>query len=445
MGALRSELSGDALSPLHLKKKMRKSAAAPSFAKTVLVVDTDAGFAETRQFLGGLGFDVLPYQGHVSPEVCTIALINPEVDPDLKICKLLSEQCKVLLTTNKRDFQFKIEAVRMGAKGLLSYPLDAVEVFSSLEDTRKTDLADARVLLIDDDELTASVYAMALEECGLRVAVLVNPLHAEAAIREFRPDLMIMDIDMPQASGLDVARAIRLDPANISLPILFLSAINKKDLQQQAREIGGDDFIKKPVDIGYLVKMVRMRASRAVELRQIMDRDGLTGLINHVSFKERLAAELNRSNRTNADFTVALLDLDHFKAINDTYGHQTGDQVIQTFATQLKSSLRNVDIIGRYGGEEFAIILLDALPEQAEKTINRIRREFERVEFSHKNTAFNVTFSCGLSGRQDAGSCEELLALADAALYDAKRAGRNCVVRHEAEGRENRDPVSLKR
>ncbi|MBN9669769.1 diguanylate cyclase [Roseibium aggregatum] len=400
--------------------------------KTILVADTGEGFVETSQLLGGFGFSVLCPEDCSDPASCTVAFVNPDLDGGLDLCKSLSADCKVFLTTNNRDFEFKIEAVRMGAQGLLSRPLNAVEVFSSLEETRKDELPDARVLIVDDDDLTATVYAMALEECGLRVAVLNNPLHAETAIDEFRPDLLIMDIEMPEANGLDVARAIRLDPAHTSLPILFLSAVMKKGLQQKAREIGGDDFIRKPVDIGYLVKMVRMRAARSVELRQIMVRDGLTGLINHVSFKEKLATEINRSARTKAPFSVALIDLDHFKSINDTYGHQTGDKVLQTFATLLKSSLRNVDIIGRYGGEEFGVILLDANPDQAATTMDRIRREFERVNFTHANKRFHVTFSCGLAGSDDGGNCEMLLALADTALYEAKARGRNRITRFDS-------------
>ncbi|WP_269585280.1 GGDEF domain-containing protein [Roseibium sp. Sym1] len=400
--------------------------------RTVVVLDTAEEYLKISRLLGGLGFNVVALKECEHPADCTVALVNPECDPDLEACRALSASCKVLLTTNEREFGFKIRAVHNGAQGLLSRPLMAVDVFSSLEETRESDVADARILIIDDDELTASVYAMALEECALRVAVIANPLQAEAAIAEFRPDLVIMDIDMPEANGLDVAKAIRLDPAHTSLPILFLSSINRKDVQEEARAVGGDDFIRKPVDIGYLVKLVRMRAARAVELRQIMVRDGLTGLLNHVSFKEKLTSELNRSARTRDPFTVALLDLDHFKSVNDSHGHQAGDSVIQTFATLLKSSLRNIDVIGRYGGEEFAVLLLGADPAQAETTMDRIREEFERIEFAAGEETFHVTFSCGLAGSGEATGGEALLTLADTALYEAKAGGRNRIRRHAA-------------
>ncbi|WP_133192750.1 diguanylate cyclase [Labrenzia sp. 011] len=395
--------------------------------RKVVVLDSDENLEHITHILKEFGLVAVPYTESFPPETAIVALINPEKDPHLEICKSLSTGCKVLLTTGERAFEFKIKAVHMGASGLLSLPVNAVEVLSNLEDTRKSEMPDARVLIIDDDELTASVYALALEECGLRVAVIDDPLRAEATIEDFRPDLVIMDIDMPQANGIDVAQAIRLDPAHTSLPILFLSSIYQKDIQDLARKIGGDDFIKKPVDVGYLVKMVRMRAVRAVELRQIIVRDGLTGLLNHVAFKERLTGELNRSKRTMSTFTVALIDLDHFKTVNDTYGHQIGDTVIQSFATLLKNSFRNIDIIARYGGEEFAIILVDATPEQSEKIIDRIRSAFERIEFNASGRKFNVTFSCGLAGSEDNTSEEGLLTEADIALYQAKSYGRNCV------------------
>jgi diguanylate cyclase (GGDEF)-like protein len=395
--------------------------------KSIVLVETKENFAQTSRLLGDLGFNVETPETCQNPSLCPLALVNPEADPGLDACLSLSAHCKVMLVTNNRDFQFKIEAVHKGATGLMSFPLNAVEVLSSLEEDQKDNAHKARILIIDDDELTSSVYALALEECGLRVIVLSNPLQAEKAISEFRPDLILLDIDMPQANGLDVARAIRLDPQYTSLPILFLSSVSDKLVQDQARQVGGDDFIKKPVDIGYLVKMVRMRAERSIELRQIMVRDGLTGLLNHVSFKEKLAAELQRSARSNKAFAVALLDLDHFKTINDCYGHQVGDTVIQTFASHLKCSLRNIDVVGRYGGEEFAVILLDADVQQACRIFDRIRAEFESIEFHGGEKSFGVTFSCGVVGSiADCGS-EALLTLADLALYEAKASGRNQV------------------
>lgn len=403
--------------------------------KSAIVIDTPAGFADISRLLGGLGFNILAPEDVDRPVTCSLALINPECDPELEKSLQLSARCKVLLTTNETGFAFKIRAVKNGVQGMLPRPLNAVDVIACLEEERKSDVAEARVLIIDDDDLTASVYAMALEECALRVSVLSNPLQAEAAISEFRPDLVIMDIDMPEANGLDVARAIRLDPRHTSLPILFLSSISRKDIQDEARAIGGDDFIRKPVDIGYLAKLVRMRAARAVELRQIMARDGLTGLLNHVSFKEKLAAELKRTERSGDDFSVALLDLDHFKSINDRHGHQVGDSVIQTFATHLKSSLRTVDAVGRYGGEEFAVILLGADPDQAEVTMDRIRQEFEQIAFSAGDKTFHVTFSCGLAGSVEAGSSEALLTLADTALYEAKAGGRNRIYKSRSRRR----------
>ncbi|WP_417712552.1 diguanylate cyclase [Roseibium aggregatum] len=396
-------------------------------SRTIVLLDTEDTMKESRRILSEVGLTVISPSECRDAGTCAAALINPDADPDFTVCRSLSENCRVLLISNNREFAFKIKAVRMGAAGLVSSPLNAVEVLSSLEVTHRSDVPDARVLIIDDDELTSSVYALALEECGLRVAVLPNPLQVEAAITEFGPDLLIMDIDMPQASGLDVARAIRLDQQYTSLPILFLSSVSNKEIQDLARHVGGDDFIKKPVDVGYLVKLVRMRAERAVDLRQIMARDGLTGLLNHVNFKEKLETELHRSARSGSTFSVALLDLDHFKSVNDTYGHQVGDTVIQTFASHLKCSLRNIDIVGRYGGEEFAVVLLDAGPGQAAIIFDRIRKEFERIEFRSAEAAFHVTFSCGVVGSDAGRSGEALLSHADLALYEAKENGRNRV------------------
>jgi len=424
------EISGSGERPCLLPKGPSPAKRTEIVNKSAIVLDTPAEFSKSSKLLGELGFNVLGLEDVERAVSCTVALINPECDPGLAMCRKLSNSCRVLLATNESGFEYKIKAVRNGAQGLLPRPLKAVDLIACLEESRKSDVAEARILIVDDDDLTASVYAMAFEECALRVAVLSNPLQAENAIAEFRPDLVIMDIDMPEANGLDVARALRLDPRHTSLPILFLSSMGQKEVQDEARAIGGDDFIRKPVDIGYLTKLVRMRAARSVELRQIMVRDGLTGLLNHVSFKEKLAAELKRTERTGNVFSVALLDLDHFKSINDCHGHQVGDSVLQTFATLLKSALRTIDVLGRYGGEEFAVVLIGADPDQAEATMDRIRREFERIAFPAGSENFHVTFSCGIAGSASADSSEALLTLADAALYDAKAGGRNRIQRH---------------
>ncbi|WP_417691511.1 diguanylate cyclase [Roseibium sp.] len=393
-------------------------------------METAAEFATTRKLLTSLGFGVINGAKAAGASDCALSLINFAADPDLSACRALSKTSKILIRANDTSFEFKLKAADAGVSYLLKSPLDVAELAGCLTDVKASENPDAKILIVDDDDLAAEFHALALESVGFRVTTLNNPLQTQETIDQVSPDLVIMDVDMPEANGLEVARALRLERAYLSLPILFLSAEKNKDVQTKAREIGGDDFIGKPVDLGYLIKLIRMRVARALDLRQVMERDSLTGLLNHVNFKERLSTELKRSQRTGAFYAVALIDLDHFKSVNDTHGHQAGDQVIKTFANFLNSSVRSVDIIGRYGGEEFAVVFLDTTPDMAAKILDGIRSKFSEIGFSAASGDYSVTFSAGISGSMDAETMEEIIELADKALYEAKRRGRDRIALH---------------
>jgi diguanylate cyclase (GGDEF)-like protein len=214
----------------------------------------------------------------------------------------------------------------------------------------------------------------------------------------------------------------------LSLPIVFLSAERNARRQFEARQLGGDDFIVKPVQLQQLVALVRMRAERAVALRSMMERDSLTGLFNHGRFKERLNHELERCRRSGVELSLVMIDLDKFKSINDTYGHVAGDRVIRAMAHTLTMGLRRIDIVGRLGGEEFGVLLLDTATCAAALVIDKPRARFSEIAFESAGRSFSVTFSAGLSGRRDHGQMNSLLESADAALYAAKRAGRDRIV-----------------
>jgi diguanylate cyclase (GGDEF)-like protein len=234
-----------------------------------------------------------------------------------------------------------------------------------------------------------------------------------------------MDMYMPAGTGLELAAVIRQQPIYISTPIVFLSA--ETDLQKhlQAMQLGADDFLTKPILGGHLVSVVTARVQRSRILRSYIERDSLTGLYNHSRIKEQLELEIIGARRKNSTLVFAMLDIDHFKRVNDTYGHHIGDRVIKNLSRFLLNKLRRTDFIGRYGGEEFAIILPDTSEENSLKVLNRIREDF--VKFPHyvQDTQFYTTFSCGLASFARYRDGTSLSRAADQALYEAKRAGRN--------------------
>jgi diguanylate cyclase (GGDEF)-like protein len=164
----------------------------------------------------------------------------------------------------------------------------------------------------------------------------------------------------------------------------------------------------------------------------LIERDGLTGLIDHQRLIERIGQELSRSRRTGAECTLAMLDLDHFKQVNDTWGHQAGDLVLRRLANALTGWLRQSDVVGRYGGEEFAVLLLDTTPEQAAPVIDAFRRNFAALDIVVPGGTLSATFSAGLAGSRLATDTSALVSAADAALYRAKSEGRDRVVIAEA-------------
>ena len=283
-------------------------------------------------------------------------------------------------------------------------------------------------MVIDDDEILAATYALALENAGMRVLVETDAAGALLKIMTTQIDLILLDIHMPGVTGVELAAAVRQLRRFLPIPIVFLSVERDPVRQIEARRLGGDDFVSKPVDLRSLVSLVQMRADRAVALRNMMDRDSLTGLLNHGSFVDRLHHEMARCRRTGDELSLVFVDLDRFKNINDTYGHIFGDRVLQTLARVLTVGLRKADVVGRYGGEEFALLLLGASPEGACIAVDKVRRQFSQIEFRAKDSTFFVTFSAGVSGSRKCQTAEELISAADFNMYRAKATGRNRIV-----------------
>jgi diguanylate cyclase (GGDEF)-like protein len=213
----------------------------------------------------------------------------------------------------------------------------------------------------------------------------------------------------------------------LSIPIVFLSAESDVGRQREAMSLGGDEFLHKPIEPEHLISAVRSRVIRYRALRALMVRDSLTGLLNHTSYKERLRAEVSRAKRQNKRLSVAIIDIDHFKNVNDTYGHPAGDRVIKNLSRLLKQRLRGADVIGRYGGEEFALALPDTPIEIAVNVINGLRVSFAAIEQHAGNAIFHNTFSAGVTQLPGLMEAEALIKAADVALYASKHSGRNQV------------------
>ena len=290
----------------------------------------------------------------------------------------------------------------------------------------------SRVLVIDDDPFSARLVDNVLRSAGFASSYCCEPARAFEIIAAEQPDLVILDVVMPGVDGFDLCRRIRANPGLQLTPIIFVT--RKGDVEQRVRglQVGGNDYVAKPFEPQELVARVRSHLQRLHELREMAIRDGLTRCYNNKYFKLRIEQELTRARRYGAELTLGMLDIDHFKRVNDTFGHPAGDAVLAHLASLLTASVRSSDVVARFGGEEFGFLLIEsAVPESAIIT-NRLRERIAKHEFhipslSGSDLVISCTVSIGLANFIPGDSPAQLLARADAALLAAKQGGRNQV------------------
>jgi len=299
---------------------------------------------------------------------------------------------------------------------------DAAGTRLSLEDVP------SRVLVIDDDLVSARATEGVLRAAGFLTASCCDPADAYEAILRESPDLIILDVLLGDLDGFDVCRRVRSNPALQLVPIIFVT--RRGDVEQRVRglQVGGNDYLAKPFDPPELVARVRSHLSRLSVLREMAIRDGLTRCYNHKYFKMRLEQEIVRARRYGSALCLGLLDVDHFKQVNDTHGHPSGDAVLAHLASLLIASVRSSDIVARYGGEEFAFVLVEAGAQEAAIVAERMRARVEGHEFEVPGGArLRATASIGLAEAQAKETAAGLVQRADAVLYEAKAQGRNRV------------------
>jgi diguanylate cyclase (GGDEF)-like protein len=341
----------------------------------------------------------------------------------------LEQKLPVLFFSHEEtDTPRRLAAVRAGGEEFFSGTLDASRLLEKIEElTRTAHYEPYRVLIVDDSRAQATHTERVLNSAGVVTRTLTEPIKAMAHLAEFQPDLIILDMYMPECIGTELAKVIRQHERYVSVPIIYLSAEDDLDKQLDAMSEGGDDFLTKPIKPRHLIATVRTRAARARSLKARMVRDSLTGLFNHTHTLQLLEDAGSRARRDGRPLSFAMLDIDHFKKVNDTYGHPMGDRVIKSLALFLKQRLRKTDHIGRYGGEEFAVVLPDTGAEAAVRVLEDIRRRFAEINFPAQPHDLSCTFSCGIAELHEGMDVNTLSMRADQALYRAKHGGRNRV------------------
>ena len=287
-----------------------------------------------------------------------------------------------------------------------------------------------KVLMIDDSPDALAVAEARLTKEHLDIVCADGGISGlEAAHRE-KPDLILLDVDMPDMSGFEVCRALKADAELCMIPVLFLSSVITPEDKVQGLDLGAVDYVAKPFDAFELRARVRA-ALRTKHLQDLLIEhahiDPLTGLPNRRALMERLQCEWARIQRHGGEMAFIMADLDHFKNVNDLYGHHVGDKILQETARAIVDQCRENDLPARYGGEEFSIVVPNEAAASAVHLAERCRQKISECCVVVRNETVQITASFGVSDSRGASSIEDMMRRADEALYWSKQAGRNQV------------------
>lgn len=287
-----------------------------------------------------------------------------------------------------------------------------------------------RILIIDDDPVALEIAKARLSKENHEICCAETGNAGLELARQINPDIILLDLDMPDMSGFDVCRIIKADSDLCMIPILFLSGSSAAEDKVHGLDLGAVDYVTKPFDAFELRARVRA-ALRTKHLQDLLIEhahvDPLTGLPNRRALMERMQAEWARTARHGGSLAVIMADLDHFKQINDTYGHHVGDKVLQVVSAAIARECREIDLPTRYGGEEFAIVVPNESASGALVLAERCRREIEKSCVVVKNGTIRPTASFGVADSQNEATPDGILHAADEAMYRAKQSGRNRV------------------
>jgi two-component system cell cycle response regulator len=404
-----------------------------------------------------------------APDIILLDIMMPGMD-GFEVCERLKADPKtsyipVVMITALTDTKDRVRGLEAGADDFLSKPVNDVALFARVRSLTRLkvmmdelrvrhattgqlefsesggdDAAEGHILLVEDHDLMAGKITEHLDEAGHQVSRAVSGAEALERSEAADLDLIIVSLRLAGEDGLRLCSQFRSHDATRHVPILLL--INEGDLQELAKglDLGVTDYLIRPIDKNELLARVRTQIRRRRyhdKLRSMLDKsvslaytDPLTGIYNRRYMDSHLDRKIMEIGETNKPVSVMMLDIDHFKQVNDTYGHGAGDEVLKGLAERVVGGIRDFDLLARYGGEEIVVIRPSTPADNALMVAERLRKRLEREPFavSDSDEPLAVTASIGVATTLDANeTAEALLARADKALYQAKNAGRNQV------------------
>lgn len=416
----------------------------PQASNTVFVVEDDVEAAQELALqLRYYGYEVEvfnhldKFRAAIQSCAGAIVLMNVEFPEDPiggirfmeQAQRELKQQAKVIFISVNDTLSYRLGAVRAGGVAYFAKPINSAELIDQIDVMTASQVQEPfRILIVEDSAISMAYYSTVLEQADMQVKALEDPMKLLDVLNSFSPDLILMDLYLPGCNGIELSKIVRQIDGFQNIPIVHLVNENDLNTQSEVMNLRGSDFLLKPISPMQLVAAITSRVSRMRSLHSLMILDGPTGLLNHTAIKEELAREVIRSNRLNTPLSFATIDVDFFKKINDDYGYAAGDRVVKSLARLLKQRLRETDVVGRYGGDEFSVILNDTDAASAAKVIDEIRSVFNRSMHLSQDDEFFVSFSSGISDLTHFSDVTGLTEAAERAMFQAKQRGRNKVV-----------------
>jgi diguanylate cyclase (GGDEF)-like protein len=327
--------------------------------------------------------------------------------------------------------ELRVAAAHAGASLFLTKPIDGY-AFGAAVDQLLALCHDERmrVLVVDDDEDFVAVVGEVLTDAGFLVRSVPDATALLETLDDVHPDLIVLDAMLPRVSGWDAIRVVRTTIEHRDVPIVFLTARTDLEARIAAFEAGADDYVGKPLVAEELLARMRVRLERRRLLREMIERDPLTRCLSRRALLDALASRLSEAKRHSRSLSIALIDVDRFKRINDQYGHLVGDRVLAALGRLLNARFRREDLRARWGGDEFVIVFPGAPAMTAAAVLSRVLDEFRTLPFrSDRGERFFVTLSAGIACFPlEGATVEALVRAADRRLYEAKTTGRSHVV-----------------
>ena len=420
--------------------------AAPADGRALLLVGPDPELIE-RLSVEALGRDFRPRSAATSAGAHELVAIEP---PDAAVFDVKFDgggagealnlieglagrepPIPVVVLTGSEALLDRVEVSRRGGRGFVQRTCPAAQVIDAVSATmERRDSARTKLLAVDDDPAISDALGALLAPSGMEITTLNDPLKFWEVLAEVAPDLLVLDLDMPELDGIDLCRAVRTDERFGQLPVLFLTGRTDTDSVQRIFEAGADDYVSKPIVGPELVARILNRLERIKLLRELAERDGLTGVATRRRATAVLDDFLEMSDRFDQPVSFALLDCDHFKQLNDRLGHTAGDAALRRLGEILIDAFRGEDVIGRWGGEEFVVGMYGMARDDGVQRIAEVLEGLRREEFkSGEGATGRLSFSAGVAEYpRDGGDLHQLYRAADDALYTAKAAGRNRVL-----------------